>query len=350
MVRMLVVGLALLAAGAACALGAAPAPVGAPKAPPGVAAPARPAIITEEQRRASEIAGLLGEGKVAEAQAAGEAFLKSGIKDAVALAEAQRVVAECLRKKGEWRAASAAYVRVRDRCEKNSEDYIRYDAIADILRASPNGVYSGPGSAPAGLLPTATATTATGTAAPAAPAPKTLADDDALADALARVASMRTVKIKQRVPAIKRGRTPQEALAAYAPAVNDAREMFILGPNAPADAPHEAAAAAGARLKELATPLVAQLQSKFEVYRKKFDSPWSLTNVEKADIQTISQGCKDMMEVEKSFQQSLPMVAGKQPWPDQERLAADSQERMAAYSQLSLQYVVPRYTTTIIGY
>jgi len=48
---------------------------------------------------------------------------------------------EALRKKGDWRRAMGAYVSLRDRFEKGCDEYVTYDAMAEILRGSPSGVY-----------------------------------------------------------------------------------------------------------------------------------------------------------------------------------------------------------------
>jgi hypothetical protein len=356
MSRILILGLAFLGVLAAWAA-AAPAPGGATKSSAPVAAPTN----TEEQRRADEIAGLLTDGKLNEARAAAEALLKSGTKDDVALTKAQKVLAEALRKKGEWRLAASAYGKLRERYEKASDDYIRNDAIADLLRATPNGIYPPTtGTAPAatatasaaGGTPTSTATatsatasTASGTAAADPPPGKTLADDAVLAEALAKVGALKTIKIKQTTAAVKRAGTPQQTLTALAPAAAATHEMFVLGPNLPADAPHEAGAAAAARLEALGKAILGQYESKMDTYRPQFRTPWNMTNTQRDDVNNASKTCKDLMNVETTFQQQLPLLAGSQGWPDQERFITESKERAANYNKLSQQFVVPKYTT-----
>ncbi|HUU11833.1 MAG TPA: hypothetical protein VM431_15010 [Phycisphaerae bacterium] len=128
------VGIVLL--GAALAWGADPfaaVPVG-----PNAAA-AEPEVSAGAQK-VSGIEALFAAAKYDEAIDAAKAFLRVAQEDGLK-AEATRLVAEALRKKGDWKRAMGAYVSLRDRFEKGCDEYVRYDAMAEILRASPSGVY-----------------------------------------------------------------------------------------------------------------------------------------------------------------------------------------------------------------
>jgi hypothetical protein len=335
MLHKLIIGLTVLCLATAGALAAAPKAASTKSVAPPPVATFGSAASTEEQRRATEISTSYAAGNLPEAQAAAEAFMKSGLKDEKALYEVSKVLADCYRKKGEWAKAATQFMVVRSHCEKGSEDYVRADGMADILRASPSGIYTPPGTA----APVAAAGTS----------PKTLADDETFIDALARYGSIRATKIKMKVSTIKRAATMQQAVTLYAPCANDAREMFILGPNLPADAPHEVAVAAGTRLQELGAPIISQLQTKFEAYRPKLRQPWGLTNIEKDDIQNLSKVCRELAEVEKVYQQNLPLMAGKGSWPEQEQLQSGSAERATNFTKLADQFVVPKYTTPYGG-
>ena len=163
--------------------------------------------------------------------------------------------------------------------------------------------------------------------------------------ALAKVGALKTIKIKQTTAAVKRAGTPQQTLTALAPAAAATHEMFVLGPNLPADAPHEAGAAAAARLEALGKAILGQYESKMDTYRPQFRTPWNMTNTQRDDVNNASKTCKDLMNVETTFQQQLPLLAGSQGWPDQERFITESKERAANYNKLSQQFVVPKYTT-----
>jgi tetratricopeptide (TPR) repeat protein len=288
-------------------------------------------------------AGSAGAQQVAEIQAhyaaglydkaidAANAFLKTA-RDEGAKTEVLKVLADSIRKKGDWRNATAAYQRLRERYEKKSDDWVRHDGIYEICRASPNGLYQPPGSPP--LKPPE------GSAAPA-----TLADDVALAQALTQLATFRSTRLKVVLPTIRRAATPQAVTAIYLPASEEARLLLVLSPDAPPEPGRELASVTGARLKDSGAQIIGALQAKLEKYKPKMDRPWSFTNVEKKDIQDTSAACKQMAESEKSFQASLLLVAGKGDWNEADGLRKDSVARQAQYTQLAAQYVVPQYST-----
>jgi hypothetical protein len=330
--RILLGWLIVIIGGAAAATGSGATKSGAPAggglfgSPTGsTAAPAPAPAVTEEQRRASEISAQFASGQLTEAQAAAEAFLRSGIKDTQALLEVGQVLGHCQRKKGDWAKAASTFLVARGRCEKDSDDYVRMDGIASVLRASPSGVYGTPGTPPAAGA-------------------KTLADDAALAEALARLGGVKATKIKGKIALIKRAATPQQVLAVYTPLAVEAREMFILGPDLPPDVTHDAAVAAGTRLQELGTAATTQLQAKLEGLRPKFRAPWGMNNLEKDDVANTSRICSELADVEKAYQQTLPLVAGKAAWPEQELLQSSSDERAQTFTKLAAQFVVPKYT------
>jgi tetratricopeptide (TPR) repeat protein len=353
MKRTVILVLVLLMAGATVALAATKSPKGkgksdgggvtvTPSTPAGgvtvtpsggAAAPA--AGSSEEARRVAEIQALLTAGDFAKAIDAANTFLKTA-KDENAKTDAVRIIADSYRKKGDWRMATGAYQRLRDRYPKGADDWIRSDAIAEVLRASPTGVYT------AGAAGAAKGA-ASGGAATA------LSDDGALAEALARLAGFRGAKLKARVATIRRGTTPQQVMAAFSPAVDDAKQMFTLSPDAPSDAARETTLAAGTRMQELGTQIITALKAKLEGYQPKMRSPWSFTNIEKTDIKNAQTACKEMVEAEKNFQESIFTMAGKGDWPDADRLRKESTDRRAAYEEMSNKYVVPEYYT-IYGY
>jgi len=308
------------------------------KAPPGKD-PAEKEVITppppppapeltlsaEEQQKSAEVQALLIAGKMDEAIEGAKQFLAGAQSDA-ARNEAMRLTAEAYRKKADWRQAIGAYARLRDRYDKGSQDFARYDAIAEILRASPTGVYQ-----PAG--------------APKAADGKTLADDEALVAAFARLADVRLAKLKPRALLLKRGRTPQEVVAGFAAAAEEARQVLVVAPDAAPDTARELAAAANARLQELAKAGTTVMEQKLHKYQPKMEAPWNFTNVEKKDVQGTQAACRELAQCERTFQESLLLVAGKGEWPEGDQIRKDSASRRASYEQLVKEFVIPGYIT-----
>jgi len=295
---------------------------------PASPAPSGPAD-AEEARKVAEMRAVLTAGEFDKAVEQANAYLKSA-RDESGKTEAVRVLAEALRKKGDWKQAPAAHLRLRERFEKNSEDWIRYDAIAEILRASPAGVYQPAGTpAPKAAAPGSTAAT--------------LADDNALTEALARLAGSRAGKLKARIPAILRAATPQLVMAAFTPVLEETKMVFAVSADAPPDAAREVGAAAGKRLQTLGNQIVPALNAKLTKYEPKMTAPWNFTNQEKADIKNTQAVCKEMADSENQFQQALFIMTGKGDWPDADRLRTESSDRGTSYAELSKKFYVPRY-------
>lgn len=289
-----------------------------PPAPPPATPPAPPpATPSAEQQRVAEIEAELKAGNFDKALDLAKVFLLS-THDERAKTDALRIVAEAYRKKGDWRQAPNAYPKVRDRFEKNSDDYVKWDAVAEVLRGAPTGVYQPGGVGPA-----------------KAPDGKTLADDAVLAEALTRLAGVRMAKVKAHAAPIRRGRTPQEVVAAFVPVAEEARQVFLLSAEVSPDVAREAGAMAGTRLKELGIQIIPNLDAKITKYQPKYASVWSsFTNVEKRDIQQSLASCKEMVQAEKTFQENLFFVSGQGEWPDAQRLRQESSERQAEYTRL----------------
>jgi len=287
----------------------------------------------EELRKATEVQELFKAGRYDQAIEAGNKFLATS-KDKYAMALALQAMAESMRKKGDWLLAQGAYQRLRGLYEKGSSDWVRSDAIAEVLKSSKGGVYLAPG-AP--------------TPAPGAPeAARVLSDDAALAEALTRLAGYRFKGFKSRLPTLRHAKTPQEVLAVVKPMSEDAERIFNLAKDVSPEAPREIGTAAANRLKEVAAQIVPALKAKITGYKPKMDSPWAFTNVEKQDIQNVNTLCKQMAESEKGFQDCLTGLAGPGDWADAERLKTESTQRQAEYEQLAEQFVVPPYTVRFI--
>ena len=289
--------------------------------------------LPDDAKRAAELESLLGDNKLDEA-ADGATKLLASTRDDAAKTTAAKVLAEALRKKSDWPRAGAAYLKLRDRYAKTSDEWYLYDATAEILRTSVKGVYTG------GAAPAVTST--------ANDPPKTLADDAALKVALTRLADARLKALKPKVATVRAGRTPTEVAAALKPIMDEARRIRTLSDAASADVPKELVAAAGDRLKAVAAQIVPALKAKYQTIKPKADKPWSYNSAEKKDIQDTSALCTAMMEAEKTFQDCVDAAGDKDSSDDLKKLAADSVERQQTYEQLSHQFIVHEYTTHLL--
>jgi tetratricopeptide (TPR) repeat protein len=307
----------------ALAVAAAWAAAGAPPATGGGAA--------TEQQRVAEIQAAFAAGDYDKAADAAENYLRMA-KDQGTKTEATKVLAESTRKKGDWRAAPAAYDRLRDQFPKNSDNWVRYDAISEVLKGSPMGVYRPTGS----VSPKAGADGA---------ALATVADDKVLAEAVARLVTVRVARLKSRAATLARATTPQAVLATYQPMAEEARQLAVLAPDAPPDVGRELGSAAGAQLGRLGAQILAALQAKLDKYQPKMKAPWNLSNADRKDIQDTSANCRQMAESERQFQAEIARVRGKGDWADADRLRGESSARETQYSNLAQRYVVPPYTT-----
>jgi len=282
----------------------------------------------DDTQRVAEIQAQMLAGKTEEAITAAKAFLRTA-KDETSKTEAMRVLAEGLRKSGNWQSAIGAYRALRDRFEKSSDEYLRCGAIADVLAGSRDGIYKGAGAA----------TGAEGTEV------KKVSDDEGLNAALALLAQSRCARLKSKAALLQRARTPQELLRTFGPVAEEARQIFILAADTPPDDVRAMGKTAGERLAQIHMQANTVLQKKLQDYQQtgKFRRPWSFTNIEKKDIKDTNLMCKDMAAAEREFQTALASVAGSGEWAEGAALRTESTERAAAYEQLAKEFVVPAY-------
>ena len=292
---------------------------------PSVQKPTGAAGGADEKQKVAEMAAMLADGKYDEVQKAAVAFLH-GAKGDEYKTEGLRLVAEATRKKGDWKAAPAAYLKLRERYEKSSDEYARNDAIAEVLRVSPTGVYPPMAAAAA--------------AAVAGGVSKTLADDPTLAEALQHVAEGRAEKLKGRIAAVKRARSPQEVIALYEPLAVEFGQLRAIAPGLPADAEQQAARAAGARLAELGKQTTAGLAARQAEFQQAATNR-RLTSSQKRDMGKYQNLCNELAKVEESFQGTLAKVGGT---ADAAAVRAESVDRQQNYSRLAPQFAVPADT------
>ncbi|MBM4019416.1 MAG: hypothetical protein FJ288_14025 [Planctomycetes bacterium] len=313
--RYAIVLAAVLAAGPA--LAGAPFTWGPSETKPAVPS-AGAAATADDRQKTADAEGLFDAGKYDEAIEAAR-VLQRGAKDEAARTDATRLVAEALRRKGDWKAASAAYLKLRDRFEKGSDDYARYDAVSEVLRASPSGVYA----------PTA-----------AAAGGKTLADDQVLADALVRVAEARIEKLKGRIPALKRARTPQEVVALFTALAEEFRQARAVAPMVSPEAEQQAAQAAAERLVELNKPILTGLTAKQTEFQTAITTR-RLTANQRKEMETCKTACNELEKNEDAFLAALDNVGGAAGWAAGSQARSASTERKSAYTRMAPTFTPP---------
>jgi len=309
-----VVAVVALAAGWAWAADPFPPGPGAGVKSAGTSAPAA----VDERTKVAEMEALFAIGKYDDILENVKAIQRT-VKDEGAKTDIARLAAESFRKKGEWKLAVPAYQRLRDRYEKGSDDYVRYDAIGEVLRTSVNGVY-GPSAALS--------------------SPKPLSEDQALAEALVRLAEARIEKIKARITAMKRARSPQEMMNLYAPIADELRQARVLAPSLSPDTEQAAALAAGQRLAELGKDAIGTLTAKQGGFQQAIAAS-RLTSNQKTDMLNCQNTCNDLAKAEEAFQNVLDKVGGLSSWPEGKKIRAESVARRAVYTKMAPQFKPP---------
>jgi len=308
---------------------AAVAPAG--KADPGAAA-------ADERQKLVDAGALFMLGKFDEALEAAKALLRT-TKDDATKTGAARIVAESLRKKCEWKPAAGAYLKLKDYYPKASDDYIKYEAVAEVLLASPAGVYPPLEAANAKAAAVAPADPPAAGATPDKPAAVNLADDGYLERALAFLAGVRVEKLKGRAASIKRARTPQEAQAAFAAVVEEMRQAHVLSSAASGEAGQAAAKATGERLAELGRNVTTTLAAKLADFQTSIRNR-SLTLTQRKEMGSYETLCKDLVKTEGEFQTAMS-TATSLGASETGGLRDDSAQRQAEYQKLARAFVPP---------
>jgi tetratricopeptide (TPR) repeat protein len=291
-----------------------------------VDSPTRPVSLSVPLQATAPIEALMSGGEYDKAIEEAKSLQNSSPDESVKT-EAQRLMADALRKKGQWKDATVAYGRVRDRYTKSSDDYLKYQTIAEILRTSPTGTYR------------AVAPDSTGGD------PPTLADDAHLTEALRHQAGLLLKKVLLRTSVLRRAKTPREIVTRFADAMEGFRQALVLDPNVAAKDVRETAQMAGTRLQELADTMVPQLRVKAVKIREKRHRPWSYTNVEKEDIQKCSALIKECASVEGQFQGLLEKVGGSGEWAEGDAIRSQSSDRAATYQSFEDDFIILPYTS-----
>jgi len=269
-----------------------------------------------ERQKADEIQSAYEAGQYGKVVEAAKAFLRDA-KDDRLKAGAAWALASALRKQGEWRQTPSAYQSARDVQPAGSDGFVKCDAIAEVLRASREGIYLGLKGAP-----------------PEKAATGTLADDEVLEAALVRLAESRVPKVEAQTAAIRRLRTPPEVVSALDGVLEAFRRIRILKPDFRVDHDREAAKGAGGRMADLANGVVATLREKQTVLEGAVAAR-RVTSVDKKSARKWKGMCDDLAKTEEAFAKVLAKVPGGEPWEDGTRLSKESADRLKEYKELS---------------
>ena len=280
---------------------------------------------SEEQQKVSEIEAAYAAGNYDQVIAAATTFLRTA-KDSKLKAEAARVVADSLRKKKDWKRACSAYIMFCDRLQKGSDRYVKYYAVAEILRASPNGVYG--------------QTAAEDGEANPNPGP-TLDDDTAVAEALSRLAAARADKLKFRIALIKQARSAQDVIRRFLPLVVELGQIRVLWPEMPPEVERVAAQSAAMRMAEISSQILAGLKSKQAIFETAMKTR-RFSSRHKKEMIRCQGVCKDMAKAEESLTAGMDKLAGTAAWTEGEQLKANSVSRRETFEQLVKEFAPPK--------
>ncbi|HUU91663.1 MAG TPA: hypothetical protein VM238_10675 [Phycisphaerae bacterium] len=282
------------------------------------------AAMDNDGQKVAALENLLAAGKFDELTLEAITFLR-GTHDERAKTDAMWLLAVSRRKKGDWAPAQEAYLRLQGRFSKEDDLYLKYDAIAQILKASPEGVWTPPGSTPATDQP-----------------PPTLADDAVLTKALTHMADTRAERLKLRIPPLNRARSPQDVAALFAPLAEGLRQARVLSEAMSAEPERAAARAAGTRIASLGATAIASLKAKVDAYQAAYRSG-KLTLKQRGEIETYHRLCTELAQAEASFQKALETLGGVSGLAEGQRLHADSVERQRTYEKLAAAFQAPAW-------
>ncbi|MBE3135191.1 MAG: hypothetical protein IMZ55_17125 [Acidobacteria bacterium] len=274
---------------------------------------------TVASSRIEVIQAMLDGGKYDEAAGAAKGMLH-GIRDDQTRTDAMRILAVALRKKGEWKAAAKAYADLKDRFDKSLPDYVLSEATAEVLAASPKGVYP----------PLAAKS---GTTDPALEPAATLASDTVLASALAMVGDGRAAKANARLAEIRKSRSPKEIVKILEEMLRGFQQARVLNAALSPDLDRNAAQSAGAALEAVDNDVFALLRQKVEDMRTVAVERHTIDNTQKDKVTEIQEMSRQAGQAEDTFRALLNGVA--KGWPEARALDVASRRRMVAYNQLT---------------
>jgi hypothetical protein len=277
----------------------------------GLGSDAPPAAKDTAAERVAGLQAALEAGRLDEV-VAGAASVLRGVRDEGLKTEATRLLAEALRRKGDWRPAAKAYKDLAARFEKGSDAAVRHEAVAEVLEAAPQGLYHAlQGDKDFGP-------------------PKTLADEAVLAAALDKLAEQRAAKLAARVAAMRVARTPPDVVSIFEELAAAYREIRAISPGFPYDAERRAAQAAAERLETIGRDLQPKVRAKIVEADREVAQRGTVTSAQREEFEEYHATCAKMAEAEEAFRRTLQTVGGA-GWPERGRLGLQSAGRGAAY-------------------
>ncbi len=281
---------------------------GAPATGAEAGAASRPPSKAETDLAAA--AAALEAGRYDEAIARAKAVVRAEVPEA-AKTEATRLVARAQRKARRWDLALAAYLTLRQRLPKGSEERIRVEAVIDVLRAARGGLY----------LPLVQSDPQF--------AGRTLDDDAVLEAALARLAKMRAERLQVRLTRLDRARTAPELVREFAALAAELRALRVIWPGRSPSLDRSAVQRAATRLQALSAPVLARLQAEAERLRR---TPYN-SNVRNMMLQYRASAA-NMEALERSFLDAAEQIGGTAEWPEGQKLLEAGAARREAYAHL----------------
>ncbi|MFO8012384.1 MAG: hypothetical protein R6X20_03665 [Phycisphaerae bacterium] len=236
--------------------------------------------------------------------------------------EAARLVAKAQRKKKEWNLARGAYLSLRDRYPKGSDEYARAEAVAEILRASRDGVYHP-------LVQSG-----------AAEAGQTLDNDTVLKKALACLAEKRAKRLELRVPRLRRTRNVEQLVQQFLSLAGDIDQLRGIWPDISPSLERQAVQTAAMRLKPVSDKTIAALKEKSLHYDTILEKR-SLTSSRRSEMLRYKAMCENLLAAERAFLNGVDKLEGTHNWPEGQSLKNENVERCKAYEELVEAFTPP---------
>lgn len=298
---------------------------GATKSEPEEAEPRKPAA------RLAAIRTKLKAGEVDAAMAAAKSLYQDASNPQVKT-DALRLLAEALRKKGRYRLAIGAYNKLRAEYEEGSEEYIRCNAVVEVLKASREGVYH--------PMLQGSKVAAGGDAKPR------LSDDETLDRAIKHFAETRAEEILGQSRSLSRTRSPQDVVSIFVELRESIQNLVPLSKDLAVRTELELARRADERLETIASAVLQRMRAQAEKYADRRFKPWAYSNVDKRNIRNANALLRRLAGQEAQFQGVLSKgLAGKHD--DMKGLRAASELRANEYSSLAKDFVVLPYEVEV---
>ena len=271
---------------------------------------------TAQQERLEGIRTMIAEGKYTEAVEAARPFAAS-VREKDVKADATGLLATALRRNGDWALAAKAYKDLAGLMEKGSDEAIRAEATAEVLAASPGGVY--PPLKKEG----------------AEEKSRTLVHDDEVTAVLAVVGEARAKKLGAKAAALKRLAMPADVVAALEEVAAGYREARVLAPRMGYEAEREAVKAAAERLESLSNEATPKLRQKLQEFNQAAVGQGGLNSGQQKEAQEYNALCVKSAETENKFREVMKDVGGA-GWPERAKLGMASMGRNREYGVLAL--------------